>query len=102
MNMNMQSLMKEAQKMQKELQKAQKELENSEYEGISSFVKVVINGNKEMKSIKINFEDELSGKEDMEMLEDMIIVAYNDASKKVDVDKDKKFGKYGSGLSGLM
>ena len=39
---------------------------------------------------------------DIEMLEDMIIVAYNDASKKVDSDKEKKLGKYGNGLSGLM
>lgn len=102
MNMNIQNLMKEAQKMQKELQKTQKELESTEYEGSSSLVKVVLNGNKEMKSIKINFEEELSGTEDMEMLEDMIMVAYNEASKKVDDDKDKKLGKYGSGLSGLM
>ena len=42
--MNMQKLMMEAQKMQKKLQNEQKELENSDYEGISSFVTVVING----------------------------------------------------------
>ena len=102
MNMNLQNLMREAQKMQKDLQKTQKELENTEYEGSSSLVKVVLNGNKEMKSIKINFEDELSGEEDMEMLEDMIIVAFNEASKKVEDDKNKKLGKYGAGSSGLM
>lgn len=102
MNMNIQNLMREAQKMQKELQKTQKELESTEYEGTSSLVKIILNGNKEMKSIKINFEDELSGEEDMEMLEDMIMIAYNEAAKKVDSDKDKKLGKYGSGLSGLM
>ena len=101
MNMNIQNLMREAQKMQKDLQKTQKELENTEYEGSSSLVKVVLNGNKEMKSIKIDFDEELSG-EDIEMLEDMIMVAYNDAAKKVDSDKDKKLGKYGAGLSGLM
>lgn len=102
MNMNIQNLMKEAQKMQKDLQKTQKELENNEYEGNSSFVKIILNGNKEMKSIKINCDDKLSGEEDMEMLEDMILVAYNEAVKKVDADKNKKLGKYGSGLSGLM
>ena len=36
------------------------------------------------------------------MLEDMVMVAFNDASKKVDSDKEKKFGKYGNGLAGLM
>ena len=102
MNMNLQNLMREAQKMQKDLEKTQKELANNEYEGVSSFVKVALNGNKDMKSIKIDFSDELSGKEDMEMLEDLILVAFNEASKKVDSDKNKKLGKYGSGLSGLM
>lgn len=100
MNMNIQNLMMQAQKMQKDLQKVQKELENKEYEGNSSFVKVILNGNKEMKNIKINFEDAISDKEDMEMLEDMIIVAYNDAIKKVDSDRENKLGKYEKGLSG--
>ena len=94
--------MMQAQKMQKDLQKVQKELENKEYEGNSSFVKVILNGNKEMKNININFEDAISDKEDMEMLEDMIIVAYNDAIKKVDSDRENKLGKYGKGLSGLI
>ena len=102
MNMNIQNLMMQAQKMQKDLQKVQKELENKEYEGNSSFVKVILNGNKEMKNIKINFEDAISDKEDMEMLEDMIIVAYNDAIKKVDSDRENNLGKYGKGLSGLI
>jgi hypothetical protein len=100
--MNIQNLMQQAQKMQKDLQKTQKVLENSEYEGVSSFVRVVLNGNKEMKLIKINLEENSLEKEDFEMLEDMIMLAYNDASKKVDDDKEKKLGKYGSGLSGLM
>ena len=102
MNMNIQNLMREAKKMQKDLEKTQKELEKTEYEGKSSFVTVILNGNKEMKSLKIDFDDVLEGKEDMEMLEDLIVVAYNDASKKVDDDKNNKLGKYGNGLSGLM
>lgn len=102
MNMNIQNLMREAQKMQKDLKKVQGELENTEYEGNSAFVKVVLNGNKEMKSIKINYEEELSGSDDMEVLEDMILVAYNEAVKEVDSDREKKLGKYGQGLSGLM
>ena len=102
MNMNIQNLMREAQKMQKELQKTQQDLENTDYEGNSSMVKVVLNGNKEMKSISIDKSVEISSEDDIEMLEDMIIVAYNDASKKVDSDKEKKLGKYGNGLSGLM
>lgn len=101
MNMNIQSLMREAQKMQKNLQKTQDELSNSKYEGKSSLVTIVINGNKEILSVVINSNDILD-KDDIEMLQDMIMVAFNDASKKVDLDKEKKLGKYGQGLAGLM
>ena len=98
--MNMQAIVREAQKMKKELEKTQKELENTEYEGSSSGVKVVLNGNKDLISILIDNDIVLDG--DFEMLEDMILVAFKDASKKVDDDKNKKLSKYGSGLSGLM
>ena len=101
MNMNIQSLMREAQKMQKNLQKTQDELSSSKYEGKSSLVTIVINGNKEILSVVINSNDTLD-KDDIEMLQDMIMVAFNDASKKVDLDKEKKLGKYGQGLAGLM
>lgn len=99
--MNMQALMREAQKMQKNLQKTQEELLNSKYEGTSSLVTVILNGNKDILSIKINSDDVLE-REDIEMLEDMIMVAFKEAAKKVDLDKEKKLGKYGQGLAGLM
>lgn len=99
--MNMQKLMMEAQRMQAKLQKEQAELESSTYEGTSSLVTVVINGKKEVKSVKINLDDEIT-KDDVEMLEDMIMVAMNDAVKKADTDKEKRLGKYSQGLTGLM
>ena len=99
--MNMQKLMMEAQKMQAKLQKEQAELENTSYEGNSSLVKVVINGKKEVTSVKLNIEEEIST-EDVEMLEDMIMLAMNDAVKKAESDKEKRLGKYGQGLTGLM
>ena len=99
--MNMQKLMMEAQKMQAKLQKEQAELENTSYEGNSSLVKVVINGKKEVTSVKLNIEEEIST-EDVEMLEDMIMIAMNDAGKKADADKEKRLGKYSQGLTGLM
>ena len=101
MNMNIQSLMKEAQKMQKNLQKTQEELANTVYEGKSSLVVVTMNGNKDILSVKFNIEESLE-KDDIEMLEDMMIVAFKDAATKVDKDKDKKYGKYGQGFAGLM
>lgn len=98
--MNIQSLMQEAKKMQKELEKVQKELESTNYEGKSSLVTVVINGNKEICSVKIDSDG--FDKDEIELLEDMIMVAFNDACKKADADKEKKLGKYGQGLAGLM
>lgn len=99
--MNIQSLMREAKKVQKELQKTQKELENTIYEGTSSLIHVKMNGKKELVSVKINLEDSIE-KEDVELLQDMIMVAVNDGIRKVDEDKEKKMSKYGQGLSGLL
>ena len=99
--MNIQSLMREAQKVQKELQKTQKELENTIYEGTSSLIHVKMNGKKDLVSVKINLEDSIE-KEDVELLQDMIMVAVNDGIRKVDEDKEKKMSKYGQGLSGLL
>ena len=98
--MNMQYLMREAQKMKRELEKTQEELANTEYEGTSSCVKVILSGNKDVKSVKID-SNEFS-MDDLELLEDMIMMAFKDAAKKVDADKEKKLGKYGQGLTGLM
>ena len=100
-NMNMQKLMMEAQKMQAKLQKEQAELESTSYEGTSSLVTIVINGKKEVTSVKINMDEDIA-KEDAEILEDMIMVAMNDAVKKAEADKEKRLGKYGQGLTGLM
>lgn len=99
--MNMQKLMQEAQKIQAQLQKDQKELEKTIYEGKSSLVNVTINGKYEVMEVKLNIEDSIST-EDVEMLEDMIMLAMNDAVKKLSSDKEKKMGKYGQGLTGLM
>ena len=99
--MNMQKLMMEAQKMQAKLQKEQAELESSTYEGTSSLVTVVINGKKEVTSVKLNMDEDIS-KDDVEMLEDMIMLAMNEAVKKADADKEKRLRKYGQGLTGLM
>ena len=87
--------------MQKELQKTQEELSKTHYEGKSSLVSVTLDGNKNVISVKISADDSLD-KYDISLLEDMILVAFNDAAKKVDLDKENKFGKYGSGLAGMM
>ena len=89
--------------MQAQLQKEQEELEKTEYTGSSSLVNVKINGKNEVLEVKINLpEGESIESEDKEMLEDMILVAMNDAFDKAANDKEKRMGKYGQGLAGLM
>ena len=101
--MNMQMIMQQAKKMQAQLLKEQEELEKTEYVGTSSLVNIKINGKYEVLNVKINLpEGDNIVADDREMFEDMLMVAFNDAVKKVNDDKEKKMGKYGQGLAGLM
>ena len=101
--MNMQMIMQQAKKMQAQLQKTQEELEKTEYSGTSSLVSVKINGKFEVLEVKINLSDgENIEFDDKDMFEDMISVAFNEAVKKANQDKENKLGQYGQGLAGLM
>lgn len=99
--MNMQRILQEAQKMQAQIQKEQKELEGTIYEGNSSIVNVKMNGKYQIVEVKVNLDEAIDAS-DKEMLEDMILLAVNDATKKIAQDKEKKMGKFGQGLAGLM
>ena len=99
--MNMQRILQEAQKMQAQIQKEQKELEGTIYEGNSSIVSVKMNGKYQVIEVKVNLEEAIDAS-DKEMLEDVILLAVNDATKKIAQDKEKKMGKFGQGLAGLM
>lgn len=99
--MNIQALMKQAQYMQKDMQKQEEEIENTTFEGESSLVKVKVNGRKEVLSITIENKENLE-KDDLEILEDMIMVALNNAFKKVDELREKKMSKYTSMMPGLF
>lgn len=100
MKMNMQNLMMQAKKMQKDIEKTQKELESKIYEGSSQIVTASVNGNGKLLSINIEIDDLTN--DDKEMLEDMILVAVNNALDKMEKDKEEKFGKYGQMFNGLM
>ena len=76
--MNMQNLMAQAQKMQRDLQKKKEEIDKTTFTGKSEMVEVIYNGKKEMVSIKI-LNRELTS-EDLEILEDMIVLASKDGS----------------------
>ncbi|MBR3362944.1 MAG: YbaB/EbfC family nucleoid-associated protein [Bacilli bacterium] len=98
--MNIQAMMKQAQKMQKDMLKSKEEIDNTIFEGKSSFVSVEMKGTKELTKVKI--DQESLDKDEIEMLEDMILVAVNEANKKVDQVTEEKMGKYTSGMPGLF
>ena len=75
-------------------------MEDTIYEGKSSLVSVKINGKYIVQEVKIESDEEAL--DDVSMLEDMFMLAMNDAVKKIEEDKEKKMGKYGQGLAGLM
>ncbi len=93
--MNMQAMLKQAQKMQKDMLDTKNEIDNTEFVGESSLVKVTLMGNKTVKDVKINLDSSLD-KDDVEMLQDMLVVAFNDACKKIDDETEKKMSKYGN------
>lgn len=98
--MNIQAMMKQAQKLQKEMMGAKEQIEQMEFEGNSSFVTVTVNGKKEI--INITIEQEKLEKDDIEMLQDMLVVAINDAMKKIDEETEQKMSKYTQGLPGIF
>ena len=98
--MNIQAMMKQAQALQRDMINIKKEIDNSDFTGESSLVSVVVKGTKEVKSITINDKENIE-KEDLEMLEDMTLLALNDAFKKVDKEIEQKMGKF-SNIPGLF
>lgn len=98
--MNMQAMLKQAQALQKDMMKVKDEIDNTDFVGESSLVKVTLKGTKEVVKVEIDAEDSLD-KDDIEVLEDMIVVAINDANKKIDDMTEKKMGKFGN-IPGLF
>lgn len=99
--MNMQNLMAQAQRMQKDIQKKQEEINKTEYEASSGAVNIKINGKKEVLSIKID-KNIINDTDDIDALEDMLKIAFNDAINKVNKDTENKMGVYAKGLNGLF
>lgn len=98
--MDMKKLMKQAQQMQMEAQAAQEELKNMNFDGSAGggIVSVVVNGECVLQSIKI--DPERVDLEDIEMLEDTIMAAYNEAFKKASDTAADRFSTMGGGNFG--
>jgi len=93
--MNIQQMMKQAQQMQERLQKQMAELRVEASAG-GGMVAVVVNGAKQLQSIKI--DPEVVSKDDVDMLQDLIVAALNDAYRKVDDELQKSMGGMLGGL----
>lgn len=98
--MNQQVMLRKLKKMQDEMIQTQKEIEESVFKASAGGVVIVeVYGTKELKSVKIDDSFEAEGKEDYEMLSDMIVAACSEAYKQVDKTTAEKMAKY-SALTG--
>ena len=98
--MNQQQMMK-IKKMQKQMMEAQEKLEKTIFTGTAGggVVSVEVMGNHQVVSVKI---DEEAAKDDLEMVQDMIVIALNDANKKIEAETQKSLGGFGGGIPGLF
>ncbi|MBW6411518.1 YbaB/EbfC family nucleoid-associated protein [Clostridium weizhouense] len=97
---NMNNLMKQAQKLQKQMEDMQKELEVKEFESSvgGGAISVTVTGKKEVKSI--NIKPEVVDPDDVEMLEDLVLTAINEALRKAEEETSSKMGKLTGGMPG--
>jgi len=96
---NMQALMKQAQKMQEDMQRAQEEAAQFQAEGSAGggMVRVVVNGKHEAVSVSI--DRQVVNPDDVEMLQDLIVAAFNESVRKVEDNLKTKLSSITGGLS---
>ena len=99
---NMANLMKQAQRMQRQMEEGQKELETKEFTASSGggAVEATVSGKKE-RSSKITLAEEVVDPEDIEMLQDLVVAAVNEALRKAEEAGNELMGKMTGGLGGL-
>ncbi|MCI0768068.1 YbaB/EbfC family nucleoid-associated protein [Bacillus sp. TL12] len=96
---NMNNMMKQMQKMQKQMAKAQEELGEKTVEGKAGggMVTVIANGHKQILDVKI--KEEVVDPEDIEMLQDLVLAATNDALKQAEELSNSTMGQFTKGLN---
>ena len=96
---NMQGMMKKMQKMQKEMMEAQEALNAEQFEGAAGggMVKVTVTGQRQV--VDVNLDASVVDPDDIEMLQDLIVVATNEALKKVDEKTNATMGKFTQGMN---
>lgn len=97
---NMNNLMKQAQKMQRQMEESQKELEEKEYTAAAGggAVEITVSGKKEI--VKVKLAEEVVDPDDIEMLEDLIMAAANQAFRQMEEDSQAVMSKLTGGLGG--
>lgn len=98
---NMQGMMKQMQKMQKEMAKAQETLNQTEFvgEATNGYVKATFTGDRKMTALAIT--PAVVDPDDAEMLQDLVMMAVNDALTKIEEETEKTMGRYTKGLPGF-
>ena len=96
---NMNGMIKQAQKMQAQITAIQEDIENREFRTTAGggAVEVVMSGRKEIKSLTI--KPEVVDKDDVEMLQDLVISAFNDAVHQIEETSEKEMGAVTGGVS---
>ena len=96
---NMQNMIRQAQKMQADMMKAQEELESKSYEAAAGggVVKAVVSGKKEVTSVTI--DPEAVDPDDVEMLQELIVAAVNEALRKANDDANTQMSKLTGGMN---
>ncbi len=92
---NMQQLMKQAQKMQQDMLAAQEELSTLEVVGTSGGGMVEVTMTADKKLVGLSIKPEAVDPDDVEMLEDLLVAAFNDAMSQADKVKEEKMGAFG-------
>lgn len=98
---NMQGMMKQVQKMQKDMTKAQEALNAQEFvgEATNGYVKATFTGDRKMTGLAIT--PDILDPEDPEMVQDLVMMAVNDALGKIEKETEKTMGKYTKGMPGF-
>lgn len=99
--MNIQAIMKQAGEMQKKIMKAQEEIEKMTFNATSGNVSVELLGTGKLNKINFNKDNDYS-KDDIEMLEDMTVIAINEAIEQLNKIKSEKIGAYTNNMPGLF
>ncbi|MGN1122936.1 MAG: YbaB/EbfC family nucleoid-associated protein [Eubacterium sp.] len=96
---NMQNMLRQAQKMQESIEAKKAELEEKEYVVTSGggMVEITVKGNREIQAVGIN--PEVVDPEDVEMLEDMLVAAFNEAMRQIDEESERELEKVTGGLN---